>query len=159
MFQEPYCNGNMPPWQFQGNQFQPAWQPNLGQTVGQMPMSQQGPSVMGEMGQSPLVQSSANVPTNMSELPMEQSYIENILRLNRGKQATVYMSFDGSSSPYEPIVFKGIVEAAGRDHIVLSDPETGERYLLLMVFLNYVKFNEEIEYSYPFDQMNTYSPR
>jgi spore germination protein Q len=90
---------------------------------------------------------------------MEQSYIENILRLNRGKRATVYMSFDGESSSYTPKVFTGIIEAAGRDHIILSDPQTGERYVLLMVYLNYVKFEGEIEYSYPIGQMATYSPR
>lgn len=100
-----------------------------------------------------------SVTNDMNQLPMEQSYIENILRLNRGKRATVYMSFDGTTGKYEPTVFRGIVEAAGRDHIVLSDHETGKRYLLLMVFLNYVVFDEEIEYSYPFDQLDTYSPR
>ena len=42
---------------------------------------------------------------------------------------------------------KGIIEAAGRDHLILSDPETGERLLLPMVYLDYVTFNEEIEYS------------
>ncbi|WP_077619975.1 spore coat protein GerQ [Bacillus sinesaloumensis] len=80
-------------------------------------------------------------------LPLEESYIENILRLNRGKLATVYMGFDNTN---EAKVFKGVVEAAGRDHIVLSDPQTGMRYLLLMVYLQYVTFDEEIEYDYPF---------
>lgn len=93
-------------------------------------------------------------------LPLEQSYIENILRLNKGKFAKVYMSFDGGESgQYTPITFSGIIEAAGRDHIILSDPNTGERYVLLMVYLNFVTFFEEIEYSYPISQMATYSPR
>ncbi|HLS67437.1 MAG TPA: spore coat protein GerQ [Pseudogracilibacillus sp.] len=90
----------------------------------------------------------------LDQLPMEQSYIENILRLNRGKMASVFMSFDGDVEE-----FRGIVEAAGRDHIIVSDPETGKRYLLLMVYLNYIVFDEEIEYSYPFDQLETYAPR
>lgn len=93
-------------------------------------------------------------------LPMERSYIENILRLNRGKLATVYMTFEGS----EQQTFKGIVEAAGRDHIILSDPDTGKRYLLLMVYLDYVTFDEEINYDYPFNSGNqntlsNYPPR
>lgn len=93
-------------------------------------------------------------------LPLEQSYIENILRLNKGKLATVYMTFEGTRE-----VFKGIVEAAGRDHIILSDPQTGMRYLLLMVFLNYVTFDEELNYEYPFaagaaaQPLTTLSPR
>ncbi|WP_084787484.1 spore coat protein GerQ [Anaerobacillus alkalidiazotrophicus] len=83
-------------------------------------------------------------------LPLEMSYIENILRLNRGKIARVYMTFDGRAPEDRQQMFEGIIEAAGRDHIILSDPQTGQRYLLLMVYLNYVEFDEEIEYDYPF---------
>jgi spore germination protein Q len=101
----------------------------------QMPQMQQGPG-----------QGGIN-PPNM--LPSEQSYIENILRLNAGKQATVYMTFENNDQ-WNAKVFKGIVEAAGRDHIILSDPQTGKRYLLLMVYLDYVTFDEELNYSYPY---------
>ena len=79
---------------------------------------------------------------------IEQSYIENILRLNRGKLASVYMTFEGSKDGNTKL-FKGIVEAAGRDHVILSDPQTGMRYLLPLIYLDYVTFDEEIEYSYP----------
>lgn len=89
-------------------------------------------------------------------LPMEQSYIENILRLNRGKQATVYMTFENNEQ-WNAQVFRGIIEAAGRDHIILSDPQTGRRYLLLMVYLDYVTFDEEINYGS--QDVVTYEPR
>ena len=92
------------------------------------------------------------------QLPQQQSYIENILRLNRGKMATVHMTFEGNNQR----TFTGIIEAAGRDHIVLSEEGTGRRVLLLMVYLDYVTFNEEINYEYPFgnqQQLATYSPR
>ena len=79
---------------------------------------------------------------------VEQSYIENILRLNQGKTATVYMNFENSQ--WGSKVFKGIVEAAGKDHIILSDPATGMRYVLLMIYLNYITFDEEIAYDYPY---------
>jgi len=78
----------------------------------------------------------------------EQSYIENILRLNIGKVATVYMNFEGSQ--WGSKIFKGYLLAAGRDHIILQDLQTETRYLLLMVYLNYVTFEGEIEYEYPF---------
>lgn len=99
-------------------------------------------------------------PSNQNMLPMQQSYIENILRLNRGKEATVYMTFEGNNNQ----TFKGVVEAAGRDHIILSDPTTGKRYLLLMIYLNYITFDEEINYEYPHDQSGSgtlanYPPR
>lgn len=81
-------------------------------------------------------------------LPYEQSYIENILRLNLGKIGTFYMTFEGNKE-WNAKVFRGKVEAAGRDHIIISDPETGKRYLLLMVNLDYVTFDEELNYEKP----------
>lgn len=92
-------------------------------------------------------------------LPVEESYVENILRLNKGKLATVYMTFENNER-WNAKIFKGIIEAAGRDHIVLSDPETNKRYILLMVYLDYITFDEEIEYDYPYNQqLANYAPR
>ncbi|OLS38749.1 spore coat protein GerQ [Alkalihalophilus pseudofirmus] len=96
-------------------------------------------------------------------LPLEQSFIENILRLNRGKIGTFYMTFENNSE-WNAMIFRGRVEEAGRDHIVISDPDTGMYYLLLMVNLDYVTFDEPIEYEYPFNsgqgaQLAQYSPR
>lgn len=39
--------------------------------------------------------------------------------------------------------------AAWRDHIIISDPSTGKRYLLLVENIYWVEFGEEINYSYP----------
>ena len=94
-------------------------------------------------------------------LPAEQSYIENILRLNKGKLVTVYATFENNTE-WNAKIFKGIIEAAGRDHLIISDPQTGERILLPMVYLDYVLFSEEIEYEYPFGaapDLTTYPPR
>ncbi|MFC0015805.1 spore coat protein GerQ [Allobacillus sp. GCM10007491] len=81
--------------------------------------------------------------------PREQSYIENILRLNRGKPATIYMTFENNDE-WNAEVFRGIVREAGRDHIVLEDTRSGRWYLLLMIYLDYVVFNEPLNYEYPF---------
>ncbi|CAM3978690.1 spore coat protein GerQ [Paenibacillus alkaliterrae] len=81
---------------------------------------------------------------------VEESYVENILRLNRGKMATFYMTYENNRE-WNAKIFKGIVEAAGRDHIIISDPTTGMRYLLLMLNLDYVTFDEPIAYEYPFN--------
>src|SRR5690554_6799362 len=78
----------------------------------------------------------------------EESYVENILRLNLGKLATLYMTYENNSE-WNAKIFKGIVEAAGRDHIIISDPATGMRFLLLMVNLDYITFDEQLNYSYP----------
>lgn len=84
-------------------------------------------------------------PGEVPDLAMEQSYIENILRLNKGKRATFYMSFSDSIS-YRDKIFTGIIEQAGRDHIIISDPETGKWYMLLMIYLDFVEFNDKINY-------------
>ena len=76
----------------------------------------------------------------------EQSYIENILRLNRGKQVEVYMSF-ADALEWKDRVFKGIIEQSGKDHIILSDPNTGNWYLLLLIYVDYIKFDENINTS------------
>ena len=83
-----------------------------------------------------------------ANMAFEQSYVENILRLNRGKTATVYMNFENSQ--WGSKVFKGEITAAGKDHIILKDPQTGITYLLLTIYLSYVAFDSEIEYEYPF---------
>jgi spore germination protein Q len=82
-------------------------------------------------------------------LPLEQSFIENILRLNLGRIATIYMTFENNSQ-WNAKIFKGKIEAAGRDHIIISDPITGMRTLLLMVNLDYITFDEELQYSYSY---------
>lgn len=79
---------------------------------------------------------------------MEQSYIENILRLNRGKTATVYMNFEGSQ--WGSKIFKGEILEAGKDHLIIKDQQTGVNYLLLSIYLSYVSFDEPIEYEYPY---------
>lgn len=88
------------------------------------------------------------VPTVSSniDIPLEQSYIENILRLNKGKYGKFYVSFPDSVE-WKDKIFTGVVEQAGRDHLIISDPSTGKWYLILMIYLNYVEFEENINYS------------
>ncbi|MGV2788399.1 spore coat protein GerQ, partial [Clostridium perfringens] len=74
----------------------------------------------------------------------EQSYIENILRLNLGKQATFYMTYENNSQ-WNAKVFTGVIEAAGRDHIIISERATGRRIILLMGHLAYVVFDEPLQ--------------
>ena len=131
-----------------------------GQHFGAMGPMQQAvyPQYQQQFPQMPTVapQLATGAPGGM--LPVEQSYIENILRLNRGKLATVYATFENNSQ-WNAKTWKGIIEAAGRDHLILSDPETGQRLLLPMVYLDYVTFSEEIEYSPDFGGLATHSPR
>ena len=75
----------------------------------------------------------------------EQSYIENILRLNAGKKAKLHVTVPGSKE-WQDRVFEGIIEQSGRDHIIMSNPQTGEWYLVLMIYLDFVTFEEQINY-------------
>ncbi|GIN40258.1 spore coat protein GerQ [Heyndrickxia oleronia] len=105
--------------------------------------------------------SNATGPNVSGMLPPEQSYIENILRLNKGKLVTLHATFENNRE-WNAKIFKGIIEAAGRDHVILSDPQSGERNLIPMVYVDYITFSEEIEYEYPFGaapNLSTYSPR
>ena len=75
----------------------------------------------------------------------EQSYIENIIRLNKGKIGRFYMTFPDSLE-WRDRVFSGIIEQSGKDHIIISDPTTGKWYLLLLIYLDYVEFDKKINY-------------
>ena len=77
------------------------------------------------------------------------NYIDHILNYNKGKVAHIHMTFNSGGASSETRVFVGHIQAAARDHIILSCPKTGNRYVLLMVYLDFVEFPEEINYYYP----------
>ncbi|WP_079711003.1 spore coat protein GerQ [Paraliobacillus ryukyuensis] len=133
MYQPQMQSGGYSPMMYQPGytQQQPVYYPSYGYPPFQSPTQNQP--------------SSSQVP---GMLPIEESYIENILRLNKGKVATIYMTFENNDR-WNAKIFKGIIEAAGRDHIIISDPETNKRYLLLTIYLDYITFDGEIEYDYP----------
>jgi spore germination protein Q len=99
---------------------------------------------------APITPTGATVPGVPA---LEESYVENILRMNLGKVATLYMTYENNSE-WNAKIFKGVLEAAGRDHIIISDPATGKRYLLLTLNLDYITFDEELNYTLPFGTMN-----
>ena len=93
----------------------------------------------------PNQQSVPSYEQNIANLSGEQSYIENILRLNKGKKAKFHVTVPGSEK-WQDRVFDGIIEQAGRDHIIVSNPSTGEWYLILMIYLDFVTFEESVNY-------------
>lgn len=129
--------------------FNPIYRPvnnnNLGGPAGSYPSGGSGMPPQVPSG-SPMTPSGTVVPT---PFPInEQSFIENILRLNLGKIGTFYMTYENNSE-WNAKIFKGVLEAAGRDHIIISDPRTGVRTILLMVNLDYVTFDQPLVYQYP----------
>ncbi|WP_438446435.1 spore coat protein GerQ [Gorillibacterium sp. sgz5001074] len=116
------------------------------QEAGMVPPVPAGSAIPGAGGVPGPVPGAPGGP--QSQLPLEQSYIENILRLNLGKIGTFYMTYENNRE-WNAKIFRGRVEAAGRDHIIISDPQSGTRFLLLMVNLDYVTFDEELNYFFP----------
>ena len=103
-------------------------------------------------GQQQMVPPQTTFPGgNAGALPFrEQSYIENILRLNRGKPGIFHFSFEHAvEAGKNTKSVAGMVEAAGRDHVILSEAKTGRRYLFPMIYFDYAEFDEELNY---FDQ-------
>lgn len=76
-------------------------------------------------------------------IPFEQSFIENILRLNRGKKINIYMIFPNNNEQ----CFQGILEVSGKDHIAISEPSTGKWHILPINYIEYITFDENINYS------------
>ncbi|WP_339314610.1 spore coat protein GerQ [Paenibacillus sp. FSL R10-2734] len=122
-----------------------------------MPMStgmQGGMQGMQGMGSMPPQVSSgspmtpAGVVVQNPPQQFEQSYIENIFRLNLGKVGTFYFTYENNKE-WNAKIYKGVLEAAGRDHIIISDPVTGQRTVLLMIYFDYATFDEPLTYQYP----------
>lgn len=82
---------------------------------------------------------------------MNETYTENILRLNIGKLGTFYFTYTGSTE-WRDRVYKGVLEQAGRDHFVIRDPKTNRRYLLASIYYVWAEFDEELNYSYPYQK-------
>ncbi len=94
---------------------------------------------------TPNQQQAPNISPNVNYVNLEGPFNENIFRANIGRMATFYMTFSGSVE-WRDKAFTGIIEEAGRDHVIISDPKTGKWTLLVLLYLDYVEFNEQINY-------------
>ena len=79
-------------------------------------------------------------------LDMEQSYIENVLRQNKGKKVKTYVSFPDSSA-FKDKIFEGYIEQAARDHLVMSLVD-GKWILVPMIYMDFIEFDERINYKF-----------
>lgn len=70
-------------------------------------------------------------------------YSQTVIRRNKGKNATFYLSFSDSVE-WRDKVFTGIIEDAGPDFVLLKD--NNKYYLLWSIYINYAEFNEKPVY-------------
>ena len=73
------------------------------------------------------------------------NYIDNIIRLNRGKMATFNITIPGSIE-WQDKTFEGIIESSGKDHIIVSNSNTGQWYIIPIIYLDFITFEEPVNY-------------
>lgn len=71
-------------------------------------------------------------------------YINEIIKTNNGKKVKIYLSFPNINEQKE---IKGIIEQSGQEYITISNPQTGEWYILPKIYINYITFEENINYN------------
>lgn len=148
-----YTNGYQARNNMGGNNAMPMYSHQQAGMMQHAGMMQQAGMMQGQAatGSVPPLVSSGDYITQAGQVVQgtyEQSYVENILRLNLGKVGTFYMTYENNPD-WNAKIFRGVLEAAGRDHIIISDPVTGQRILLLMINLDYITFDEPLVYQYP----------
>ncbi len=92
-----------------------------------------------------------NQTTSTPIIPLPEiqaSYIENILRDNRGKNVKAYVSFPDSEK-WRDKEFVGTIEEASIDHLIIKDSLNGNWYLIKILYLDYIEFMEPIFYNRP----------
>lgn len=76
----------------------------------------------------------------------QTSYLENILRANKGKTIKAYFSY-ADSNQWNDQEYFGTIEEAGIDHLIIRDSNNGSYYLLRMIYMNFIEFMEPINYN------------
>ncbi len=74
-------------------------------------------------------------------------FIDNIIKYNRGKKAKIFATIPYSSE-WQDKEFEGIIESSGKDHIIISNPSTGEWTIIPIMYISYITLEEPINYNY-----------
>lgn len=124
------------------------WNPQQGQpqTQTQTPFPSQGFPTSPQQPMPMPLTFTYPTPTTNPLFRREESYIENILRLNRGKTGNFYFTFENAIGGNNTREVRAVVEAAGRDHVILRELSTDHRFLFPMVYFDYAEFDEELSY-------------
>lgn len=76
----------------------------------------------------------------------EQHYNpHHIFKKNTGKKVKIYATFE-ESNEWRDRMLSGIIEELSDYYLVISDPVSGNWYLIPTRYINYVEFEEKINY-------------
>lgn len=77
---------------------------------------------------------------NYKENMIIPSFYESIISMNKGKKVKIYLNTENKE-------ISGIIEQIGNDFIVVSDPLNNTYNLIPMKCINYITFEEKINYN------------
>ena len=70
--------------------------------------------------------------------------IEELIKFNKGKKLTIHMGFPNSNEHKD---ITGILEQSNEEYITLSNPQNGTWNLLPTIYIDYITFDENINYN------------
>jgi len=70
-----------------------------------------------------------------------KKYIQNVIKMNCGKKIKAFITDLSSNNDKE---LDGIIEDINEDSIIISNPNNGCWYLIFLMYLKYIVFEEDI---------------
>lgn len=70
----------------------------------------------------------------------EETYVDSLLSKNIRKKITIHLNNNDNKD------ISGILENIGKDYLILSESSTGYSHVVLPIYVNYITFEEEINY-------------
>lgn len=74
---------------------------------------------------------------------LNNSINSNYINPSKGKKVTIYTSFPNTNEQKE---LKGIIELINMENLIISNPTDGKWYLIPKKYINYMIFDEAINY-------------
>lgn len=105
----------------------------------------------GEYYQNPIFPG-LNQPNNNFSIPENKPLLNNnnfdlninsILKNNNNKKVTIYTTIPNSKENQDKS-FSGTIEKAGKDNVIIYNPQDGKYYLIPINYINYIIFDEKI---------------
>lgn len=91
---------------------------------------------------NPVAAGSSGPTSILDTKDSENSFVNSVLRTALNKQAKFYFSYPDSIK-WRDMVYEGKLLVVGEDYIVVREKATNHLHVLLMLYLEYVVFEEE----------------